>query len=782
MAFAAVRRVSGYRWIGAIIANIALIILAELSLTTATQLPQQGLRAEAFADRVIVTQVLPAGVAWEAQVRPGDQVLSVADVPVTPGDVPTLNIAPKIQVRSISGALLTTSVAKGLADFSPISVWSFPLVAVCFVLIGMLVFVLAADAFVAWSVLGLTMAMAMTLLAARSTYQSALWALAVVFAGIMIFGISTFLLFLSFPVNRLRTLTGRAAAAVALIATLALMLAYPWIVLTHPALYTELRRASSALVALELLGACGLLGLTILRKRSRQDHQDVLGLLGLGMAGAVAPFALFSLIPIFIGIPVLAPPEVAILSIVLLPLSLGIAILRGQFAMIEYVARRGLVAIVVWSTLLATYSVLFMSLVRLIDPGPDLLTQSLWMAPAWIAVIAITFPIAQRGLRHGIEQLLFHDVYAYADTLQHLSIRIAGYTVAEDIAPYVLDQLGQKLGLSWATLEIYSDITPPERYDWGERPILPPSDQAALANTTAHDNERYPAADTMRHVGLVAGRTMIGMLTIGPKRHAGGFTSNDEAFISTLAPLVATALHNAVLIRRLQDQVAELAERERSLAALNAQLMQVQEEERQRIALDLHDDTIQRVMLLERELIEAETSPQVQRWRRAVEDIVAALRTVCAGLRPPVLDDLGLIAGIEWLVNDMRASTELDVALEVVTADHTPFGRLEAPLEIAIYRVAQEALTNCRKHAQASHVVVSLWRDQEQLVLRIADNGRGFDSSTTQKPSALHLGILGMRQRLRPWSNDITLERGVHGGMIVSVAVALRKKSDNDEC
>jgi signal transduction histidine kinase len=756
-----------------------LIILAELSLTTAAQLPQLGLRAEAFGDRVIITQVLPAGVAWEAQVRPGDQVLSVADAPVTPDDAPTLNVAPKIQVRSISGAVLTTSVAKGRADFSPISVWSFPLVAACFVLIGMLVFVLAADAFIAWSVLGLTIAMAMTLLAARSTYQSAFWALAVVFAGIMIFGISTFMLFLIFPVNRLRTLSGRVAAAVALSATLALMLAYPWIILMYPARYNELRRASSALVALELLGACALLGLTALRRRSRQNHQDVLGLLGLGMAGAVAPFALFSLIPIFIGIPLLAPPEIAILSIVLLPLSLGIAILRGQFAMIEYVARRGLVAIVVWSTLLATYSVLFMSLIRLLDPAPDLLSRSLWMAPLWIAAIGITFPIAQRGLRHRIEQILFHDVYAYADTLQHLSITIAGYTMVEDIAPYVLDQLGRKLGLRWAALELRSDITPPKRYDWGERP--PRADQAALPNTPAHDNEHDAAYDdTMRHVGLVAGRTMIGLLTIGPKRHAGGFTSNDEAFISTLAPLVATALHNAVLIGRLQDQVAELAERGRSLVALNAQLMQVQEEERQRIALDLHDDTIQRVMLLERELIEAEASPQVQRWRQAVEDIVAALRTVCAGLRPPVLDDLGLIAGIEWLVNDLRASTDLDVALEVVTADQTPFGRLEAPLEIALYRVAQEALTNCRKHAQASHVVVSLSRDHEQVVLRIADDGRGFDSSTTHEPSALHLGILGMRQRLRPWSNDITLARGVHGGMIVSVAVALRKKSDND--
>jgi len=758
-----------------------LIIIAELSLMTTAQLPELGLRAEALGDRVIITQVLPAGVAWEAQVRPGDQVLSVADVPVTPADAPTLNIAPKIQVRSTSGAVLTTSVAKGLADFSPISVWSFPLVAVCFVLIGMLVFVLAADAFVAWSVLGLTIAMAMTLLAARSTYQSAQWALAVVFAGIMIFGLSTFILFLIFPVNRLRTTIGRVTAAVALIATLALVLVYPWIVLMNPALYNELRRASSALVTLELLGACGLLGLTTLRKRSRQDNQDVLGLLGLGMAGAVTPFALLSLIPIFIGIPLLAPPEVAILSIVLLPLSLGIAILHGQFAMIEYVARRGLVAIVVWSTLLAIYSVLFMSIVRLIDPGPDLLSNNLWMAPLWIAVIAITFPIIQRGLRHRIEQILFHDVYAYADTLQHLSIAIAGYTMVEDIAPYVLDQLGQKLGLRWATLALQSDITPPEHYDWGERPIPPRSDQAALPNAAAQGNEGYQAYDdTMRQVGLVAGRTMIGMLTIGPKRHVGGLTSNDEAFISTLAPLIATALHNAVLIRRLQDQVAELAEREHALAALNTQLMQIQEEECQRIALDLHDDTIQRVMLLERELTEAEASPQIQRWRRSVADIVAALRTVCAGLRPPVLDDLGLIAGIDWLVNDMRASTDLDVDLEVVTADHTPFGRLEAPLEIAIYRVAQEALTNCRKHAQASHIAVRLQRDPQQVVLRIADNGRGFDSSTRQEPSALHLGILGMRQRLRPWSNDITLARGVHGGMIVSVAVALRKKNDND--
>src|SRR5262249_38741676 len=152
-------------------------------------------------------------------------------------------------------------------------------------------------------------------------------------------------------------------------------------------------------------------------------------------------------------------------------------------------------------------------------------------------------------------------------------------------------------------------------------------------------------------------------------------------------------------------------ERERDLAALATRLTGTQEEERRRLALELHDEPLQRAILLYRGISAAAEHPQSQRWLADVEEIVTSLRATCNGLRPRVLADFGLVAGLEWLVNDARARSEVEIDLTTAIADAaSPDGRLPADLELALYRVAQEALNNCLKHADARRVSLTLWR------------------------------------------------------------------------
>jgi two-component system NarL family sensor kinase len=150
-------------------------------------------------------------------------------------------------------------------------------------------------------------------------------------------------------------------------------------------------------------------------------------------------------------------------------------------------------------------------------------------------------------------------------------------------------------------------------------------------------------------VPLIADGETIGTLHVGAKRHDIDLLPEDRELITTVAPHLATALRNALLIRQLEAQVEALADRERSLATLDDRLLSVQEEERRRLALDLHDDPLQRAIQLSRELGAWVDCPQAERWQEIVEDIIASLRAICDGLHPPVLDDFGLPAGLEWL-------------------------------------------------------------------------------------------------------------------------------------
>jgi signal transduction histidine kinase len=257
---------------------------------------------------------------------------------------------------------------------------------------------------------------------------------------------------------------------------------------------------------------------------------------------------------------------------------------------------------------------------------------------------------------------------------------------------------------------------------------------------------------------LIADGQQIGTLALGPKRQDIVLQSQDLALIGTLAPLVATAIQSAAREQHLEQQVELLYERERELVALSNRLMRVQEDDRHHLALDLHDDPLQRAILLARELAEEPEDPRSRRWGRAADEIIASLRAICTGLRPRVLDDLGLHAGLAWLVNDLRARSELAVSLTVETPDGQPFGRVDCDLEIALFRVAQEALANCLRHADASTVSVELYRCPGNVRLFVQDDGIGLPPQVPLTDQPATLGILGMRERLRSWGGSVSVE------------------------
>ncbi|OGT27933.1 MAG: hypothetical protein A2Z17_04140, partial [Gammaproteobacteria bacterium RBG_16_66_13] len=192
-----------------------------------------------------------------------------------------------------------------------------------------------------------------------------------------------------------------------------------------------------------------------------------------------------------------------------------------------------------------------------------------------------------------------------------------------------------------------------------------------------------------------------------------------------------------------------LEEQRQQLVRLSSQVLAAEDEERKRVARELHDDTGQALTTILVGLRGLESA----RGRREVAERVRALREVVAGamqgvrrlaraLRPAVLDDLGLAPAIASLVQDLREHTEIVAEFEADGVDQ----RLSPQTEVVLYRIAQEALTNVARHGQARRVLVSLARDGHLVRLSVEDDGVGFD--VPSRRTAGGLGLFGMQERL----------------------------------
>lgn len=211
--------------------------------------------------------------------------------------------------------------------------------------------------------------------------------------------------------------------------------------------------------------------------------------------------------------------------------------------------------------------------------------------------------------------------------------------------------------------------------------------------------------------------------------------------LATVAHEVRVAVENARLYR----------ERQESMHSYVRQVTQAQEDERLRIARELHDETAQELVHLVRKLeqlgegAEAGLAGQVQQLVDTTRETLRSVRRFSRDLRPPVLDDLGLLAALETVVEDANRHLPEGARLEVSGEP----ARLNPAVELALFRVAQEALRNVEKHARAASATVKLEFNERDVCLLVADDGQGFapPRSISNLAGRGKLGLLGMKER-----------------------------------
>jgi PAS domain S-box-containing protein len=221
---------------------------------------------------------------------------------------------------------------------------------------------------------------------------------------------------------------------------------------------------------------------------------------------------------------------------------------------------------------------------------------------------------------------------------------------------------------------------------------------------------------------------------------------------------------------------------EEQLRALTARTEEVREEERTGIAREIHDELGQALTAFKMDIawlarrISGESSApgttlleKLGSMSKMADEVIDRVRRISAELRPGVLDDLGLLAAIEW---DAQRFEERTGAACLVTSN-VGDRQFEPALSTAVFRIAQEALTNVARHARATHVAIRLdiASDARELRLEVSDDGVGICDEAARSPGAL--GLLGMRERARRLGGTVSSTRGPNGGTVVTVRVAL---------
>ncbi len=522
-------------------------------------------------------------------------------------------------------------------------------------------------------------------------------------------------------------------------------------------------RLSAFYTALEIVVAIAVLVCVYLR-RATPDGRRRLRLVLFGTLLAAIPPLLSYFLPSIVGIPTLIPGWLVSLFLILVPLCYLYATAHHNLFGIDRLLNRAMVYVLLSLGIFTLFLGPLLLLYRFL-PG-DLLLQTM-IAAGLTLLVGLTFDRTRAQVQRLVDNIFYGGWYDYPGVVETVSAALARTLEREQLAGVLTRQVSELMQLHPGQLWIGEpDQSPP----------LPPS-----------PSPQFP---------LTFQSQVRGLWTVGPHRDGDDLSASDRRILQTLARQAEVALGNVLLVETLRRQLDEIR-------AMQRQLLRSREEERARLARDLHDRPIQALVGLNLQLglLLSQPSPPpaasgvtlplsqtlgegegrggdegdsplteaLKDMRAEVRQLLADLRQVCVELRPPMLDTLGLGAALRALAGDWSAQSGVEVRLDL-PPDAT-LRPLPGEVSVNLYRVVQEALANVARHAAARQVTVRLAWEDSRLVLTIHDDGQGF-----VVPAALHdlaarghFGLAGMQERVELIGGTWAVESAPGQGTTVRV-------------
>lgn len=444
-----------------------------------------------------------------------------------------------------------------------------------------------------------------------------------------------------------------------------------------------------------------------------------------------------------------------VVPLLVLPIAFDYALFRHQLLGTTSLISRRVIRVLLWLMLASLFIFPAIILLRTLESIGAVQGEPLDYIYAGVLVFSLwLFPLVWRKVRDAGDQVFYHDFYQYNRSLRDLSAALTHLQGLDQICSFMLPRLISLLNASDIALLVRAmqqeeEITAAsnnrnqEWHVYRQHTISKALSHerligvAELALTHMQDTDNEPLLlDNILLLGLYDGKRLTGFLCLGPKKNVEPYNRQDMSFLATLvAQLSVLEVNNRYLSQAQADA--------QKLSALNHRVISAQEDERKHLALELHDEALQQAMLLVRQLSDASTMTEVADVMPLARSVVSSLRSTCLELRPPLLDELGLEEALHWLAHDTEKRGKLQIQVLCKGIAET---RPSPSIELALYRVVQEALSNVVKHANAHAVVIRLHqRSFSKSSLLICDDGRGFQRKF---PLAERLGLVSMNERM----------------------------------
>ncbi len=716
-----------------------------------------------------VAWLLPGSVLWDDGVRAGTPVLALDGRRSSPRDTGRWT-GDQLRVRLAAGAPMTITAASIRGNRVT---WPLLVLSPWFLLLGTLVLLRAPRADIGRATYALCAVVATALALAPSTISDEPLATAVEFAAVTLFAACFVIFCLTLPVRR-GAARLRALVVVPPLVTIALYLT----ALMLPDLYAVAARLRLAVLLVYLLLGAGLLIYSFTTVRDRAARRGLL-IISAGTAASVLPFLTLYLAPTLLHRPALLAPEGAILALALLSLSLTYAILRHH-ALDVHLLQRWLVYGLLGGGLVVVYAAVVFAWNLYLGNLPEP-KRSLVLSTVLGALAVILFGPLYGRARRGLDRLIFKDRYEYRAALQRISRDLTAMSDVNAVGAALPRSIRRLMNLDFAVLLVCNGQEQ-ESVVGGNAGADDPALLAALV-TAAQENgdgdepRVVPLGYGYLKVALIPLRThdaLVGHLCLGPKVSGEPYGADDQALLATLSGHLAAIVRNIQLVADLRATIADLHAQRRAVELLNARLERTREEERARLAADLHDEPLQTALDIQRRLAAAHTQfPATVVYGTRLQTLIDQLRALCVRMRPAALDQLGLHAALDLLAMDVGERGDVLVGLSPST--ELDGAALSPAAELVLYRVAQEALTNSVRHGRAREVMITLQRHGDTVRLCVADDGVGFTFPANLDDLARrgHLGLAGLHHRVRYSGGRLVVSSTLGRGTTVRVDLPL---------
>jgi signal transduction histidine kinase len=429
------------------------------------------------------------------------------------------------------------------------------------------------------------------------------------------------------------------------------------------------------------------------------------------------------------------------LMLLLIPGSVGVAILRSRLWDIDIIIKRTLVYGILTACVVGLYVLVVGYLGALFHTGSSLVISLLATG-----LVAVLFQPLRGLLQRGVNRLLYGQRDEPYTVITRLSQRLKTTLEPEAVLSTIVATVREALKLSYAAIEV----------------------QEGAALVLAASSGTPPAKGALR-LPLAYQNEQVGTLLISPRGRDDTLTPADLRLLDDLTQQIGNAVHTVHLTSELQALT-------RDLQRSREHLVSAREEERRRLRRDLHDGLgpmlsaiilkVGLVRTLHRRDPET-TETLLKQLELEIEMVIDDIRRVVYNLRPPALDELGLVGALREYVAGLSHAEGHDSALKVTVETSPALPPLPAAVEVAAYRIVQEAVTNVIRHAHA-HVCCVRFQLKETLQIEVRDDGKGLDEA-----ERAGVGLTSMRERAEELGGTLTISKIAPGGTQVTACLPL---------